>query len=100
MAMTPGNVNVYTVGHSTRSLDDFTELLKRYGIGLLADVRSIPRSRHTPQFNADDLQLFLPTQGSTITSERTGRLRTQPSRLTQSRLEECLYSGICRLHQT
>jgi len=63
MAMTPGNVNVYTVGHSTRSLDDFTELLKRYGIGLLADVRSIPRSRHTPQFNADDLQLFLPTQG-------------------------------------
>lgn len=63
MAVTSGNVNIYTVGHSTRNLADFAALLKRYGIGLLADVRTIPRSRHNPQFNADALQSFLPSQG-------------------------------------
>ena len=63
MAVTSGNMNLYTVGHSTRSLADFAVLLQRYGIGLLADVRTIPRSRHNPQFNADALQLFLPAQG-------------------------------------
>lgn len=62
MAATPGNVSVYTVGHSTRSLNDFTALLKQYGIELLADVRTIPRSRHNPQFNGDTLQVFLPAQ--------------------------------------
>lgn len=62
MAATPGNVSVYTVGHSTRSLNDFTALLKKYGIELLADVRTIPRSRHNPQFNGDTLQVFLPAQ--------------------------------------
>ncbi len=63
MAVSSGNMNLYTVGHSTRSLADFAVLLQRYGIGLLADVRTIPRSRHNPQFNADALQLFLPAQG-------------------------------------
>lgn len=63
MAVTSGNRSIYTVGHSTRSLADFVALLKRYGIGLLADVRTIPRSRHNPQFNADALQSFLPSQG-------------------------------------
>ena len=42
---------VYTVGHSTHSLDDFVGLLRAYGINLLVDVRTIPRSRHNPQFN-------------------------------------------------
>lgn len=46
---------VYTVGHSTRSLDDFVELLRHYGIARLVDVRTIPRSRHNPQFNGDTL---------------------------------------------
>jgi uncharacterized protein (DUF488 family) len=46
---------VYTIGHSTRSLDQFVELLHTYGIGRLVDVRTIPRSRHNPQFNGDIL---------------------------------------------
>lgn len=61
MAATSENVRVYTVGHSTRSLDDFAALLKRYGITLLVDVRSIPRSRHNPHFNGDTLPAFLQT---------------------------------------
>ncbi len=52
-------LTVYTVGHSTRSLDDFVGLLRAYGIERLVDVRSIPRSRHNPQFNHDTLGTFL-----------------------------------------
>lgn len=46
---------VYTIGHSTRELDDFIAILKAYKITQLVDVRSVPRSRHTPQFNSDTL---------------------------------------------
>ena len=50
---------VYTVGHSTRSLEDFVGLLRAYGIKRLVDVRTIPRSRHNPQFNCDTLRTIL-----------------------------------------
>ena len=46
---------VFTIGHSTRTLDEFTELLQIYGIALLVDVRTVPRSRHNPQFNKETL---------------------------------------------
>ena len=44
-----------TIGHSTRSLDEFTTLLREAGADLVADVRSVPRSRTNPQFNGDSL---------------------------------------------
>jgi len=47
----PGTI--FTVGHSTLPIADFIALLKTYGINKLADVRTVPRSRHNPQFNAD-----------------------------------------------
>lgn len=50
---------VYTVGHSTLSLDGFIGLLRAFGIERLVDVRTIPRSRHNPQFNSDTLGPFL-----------------------------------------
>jgi uncharacterized protein (DUF488 family) len=43
------------VGHSTRSAEEFITLLKAHRIQLLVDVRTIPRSRHNPQFNRDTL---------------------------------------------
>lgn len=46
---------IFTVGHSIRSLDEFVKLLRHYGIRLLVDVRTIPRSRHNPQFNIETL---------------------------------------------
>jgi uncharacterized protein (DUF488 family) len=46
---------VFTVGHSTLPIERFTALLATYGIERLADVRTVPRSRHNPQFNADAL---------------------------------------------
>jgi len=48
-------MTVYTIGHSTHELNDFIDILKHYGIELLIDIRSVPRSRHTPQFNSDTL---------------------------------------------
>jgi uncharacterized protein (DUF488 family) len=53
------SLTVYTVGHSTHSLDDFVGLLRAYSIERLVDVRTIPRSRHNPQFNHDTLGTFL-----------------------------------------
>jgi uncharacterized protein (DUF488 family) len=42
---------VLTIGHSTRSLDDFVQLLKTHGVACVVDVRTVPRSRHNPQFD-------------------------------------------------
>jgi uncharacterized protein (DUF488 family) len=46
---------VFTIGHSTRTIEDFIEILKHYHITEVVDIRSIPKSRHNPQFNGDDL---------------------------------------------
>ena len=47
--------DLFTIGHSNRSLAEFILLLRAHGIGRLIDVRTIPRSRHNPQFNKDAL---------------------------------------------
>jgi uncharacterized protein (DUF488 family) len=46
---------VLTIGHSTRTLDEFIALLKAHAVRWVVDVRTIPRSRHNPQFNKDSL---------------------------------------------
>jgi uncharacterized protein (DUF488 family) len=50
---------IFTVGHSTRSIDEFIGLLRAHGVKGIADVRSIPMSRHNPQFNTDVLKQSL-----------------------------------------
>lgn len=47
--------SIYTVGHSTRSIEEFVELLRTASVQRLVDVRSIPRSRTNPQFNLEAL---------------------------------------------
>jgi len=47
---------IFTVGHSTRPIDEFVDLLNAHGVKEIVDIRSIPRSRHNPQFNADVLE--------------------------------------------
>jgi len=46
---------IFTIGHSTRSIDAFVRLLRAHGVERVVDVRTIPRSRHNPQFNRDQL---------------------------------------------
>lgn len=53
----------YTIGHSTRSLEEYLGLLRAQGIELLVDVRTVPRSRHNPQFNSDTLAQALQSAG-------------------------------------
>ena len=45
----------FTIGHATRQIDEFVELLKTSQVGLVVDVRTIPRSRKNPQYNRDTL---------------------------------------------
>lgn len=53
----------YTIGHSNRALDEFIGMLRAHGIERLADVRSLPRSRHNPQFNRETLPASLAKHG-------------------------------------
>jgi uncharacterized protein (DUF488 family) len=46
---------IFTVGHSTLPIENFVALLQTYGIACVADIRTVPRSRHNPQFNGDTL---------------------------------------------
>jgi uncharacterized protein (DUF488 family) len=53
----------FTVGHSTRPIDEFAALLTAADVRLLVDVRSVPRSRTNPQFNRDVLPASLAAYG-------------------------------------
>ncbi|TMI46236.1 DUF488 domain-containing protein [Candidatus Bathyarchaeota archaeon] len=46
---------ILTIGHSTRTLEDFIGILRAHGVARLVDIRTIPRSRHNPQFNQETL---------------------------------------------
>jgi uncharacterized protein (DUF488 family) len=54
---------VYTIGHSTRELADFTHVLQAHSIGLLVDIRAFPMSRRLPHFNRERLEMWLPEAG-------------------------------------
>ncbi len=54
---------IYAIGHSTHPIDAFIGILKTHGIRTLADVRTVPRSRHVPQFNRDALEASLRNEG-------------------------------------
>src|ERR1700712_5678520 len=55
----PAVRRIYTVGHSSRTLVEFTEILRAFEIECLVDIRRFPRSRTHPQFNGDTLSLAL-----------------------------------------
>src|SRR3954454_8489805 len=55
--------DIFTVGHSTHSLDELVGLLRRHGVSALVDVRMYPRSRRMPHFNSDALSVSLPAEG-------------------------------------
>jgi uncharacterized protein (DUF488 family) len=54
---------VYTIGHSTRSMEVFTTLLRAAGVTRVVDVRAFPMSRRHPHFNKDALSITLPAAG-------------------------------------
>jgi uncharacterized protein (DUF488 family) len=54
---------IYTIGHSTRTLNDFICMLQSFQIKILVDIRSLPGSRKFPQFNKENLQISLKENG-------------------------------------
>lgn len=54
---------IYTVGHSTHALDHFLAMLQQAGISAIADVRSVPFTRHTPHFSRPSLKDALKANG-------------------------------------
>jgi len=56
-------LTLFTIGHSTRTLDEVIVLLKTYHVTLVVDVRTVPRSRHNPQFNKETLPGSLKLEG-------------------------------------
>ena len=56
-------MRIWTIGHSTRTIDEFISLLKANGIKLLVDVRAFPASKRYPQFNKEALAESLIAQG-------------------------------------
>ena len=56
-------MTVFTIGHSTRPIDEFIHLLTAHGVQCLVDVRTIPQSRHNPQFGRGQLSASLEHAG-------------------------------------
>jgi len=54
---------ISTIGHSTRTIEDFIDLLLTHGVQLVVDIRTLPRSRRNPQFNEDTLAESLKKSG-------------------------------------
>ena len=76
-------LSIWTVGHSTLSIEDFIAQLRAVGIELLADVRSFPGSRRYPHFNKENLSLSLADAaiGYQHLRELGGRRRARPDSL-------------------
>jgi len=56
-------MRIYTIGHSTRPLEELIALLREHGVGRLADIRRYPGSRRYPHFSRDALESSLPEHG-------------------------------------
>jgi len=61
---------IFTIGHSTRDLADFSRVLQTHEIGLLEDIRAFPMSRRHPHFNREHLELWLPEIGTDYVWEK------------------------------
>lgn len=57
------SITIYTIGHSTRTLQELIEALQAHGIRTLVDIRSFPMSRRLPHFNREALEQELPRAG-------------------------------------
>lgn len=74
---------IFTIGHSTREIDEFIKILKKYGIEQIADIRTIPKSRHNPQFGQDKLKDSLEKAGiEYVHLSKLGGLRPATKNLT------------------
>ena len=83
IAMAHKQLKLWTIGHSTRSIDEFIDALESFAIQTLSDVRSFPGSRRYPQFNKENLRASLAEAGIGYAHlpELGGRRRAKPDSL-------------------
>jgi uncharacterized protein (DUF488 family) len=92
---------VLTIGHSTRTLEEFTELLQIHGVTMLIDVRTAPHSRHNPQFNKEALPDHLKPLGiKYIHLPEIGGLRHPKANSTNLGLQNLSFRGYADYMQT
>ena len=63
LTLPPESPIVLTIGHSTRTIEEFIALLQAHAVTRVVDVRTVPRSRHNPQFNRETLPVSLQPAG-------------------------------------
>jgi uncharacterized protein (DUF488 family) len=63
VALPPESPIVLTIGHSARTIEEFIALLQAHAVTRVVDVRTVPRSRHNPQFNRETLPVSLQPAG-------------------------------------
>lgn len=82
----PGELSIWTIGHSTLSIEQFIERLRSFEIEVLVDVRSYPGSRRYPHFNRENLAQSLTEAGITYihAPDLGGRRRARPDSLNMS----------------
>ena len=92
------NKTIWTIGHSTRSFEEFLEMLHSFSIKLIADVRSYPGSRRFPQFNKEALEVSLPQDNIQYVHLKNlgGRRKANPD--SKIWMEACCLSRLCRLY--
>ena len=92
---------IFTIGHSTHTIDQFIKILQAYQIELLIDVRTIPKSRHNPQFNENELKFELEQQGiDYIRLEALGGLRHTSKDSTNTAWKNSSFRGFADYMQT
>ncbi len=97
----PERVEIYAIGHSTRPLEQFVELLQAHQIEILADIRTVPRSRTNPQFNQETLARELPRAGIRYIHLKTlGGLRRPQKDSTNLGWENTSFRGYADYMQT
>ncbi len=71
---------IWTIGHSTHSLEEFVAMLRSFSIDIVADIRSFPGSRRYPHFNKENLEQSLPQHGIEYIhlKELGGRRKVRP----------------------
>jgi len=94
-------MTIYTVGHSTRAIENFVALLNAFDIETLVDVRTIARSRHNPQYNEAELDASLRAHGiSYLRLTGLGGLRRTASASVNKAWENLSFRGYADYMQT
>ena len=94
-------MTIFTIGHSTRPIEEFIRLLQAHGIQRLVDVRTVPKSRHNPQFGQEQLSASLERDGIHYTHMRgLGGLRHARPDSTNTAWRNASFRGYADYMQT